>query len=115
MFGHSQVDQLLKFEYESIDIGEVKKGDLVNGVFTFTNTSDEIVAIDLVSTCECTEATWPEGDIEPGATGEITFVFDSGKKDEEEPIDIDVILKNSNKDGIPYFHYLNYHFKFSAD
>lgn len=113
--GVSQTNQLLTFDAELIDIGEVKKGDFVSGVFNFTNTSEEIVTIDLVSTCECTDANWPEDEIAPGATGKIEFVFDTSKKDEEEPIDIDVILKNNNKEGIPYFHYLSYNFKFSEN
>jgi len=111
----AQNGPLLEFQSETIELGEISKGDLVNGSFHFTNTSTEDVMIDLVSTCECTEAIWPEDAIAPGETGTISFVFDSSKKDEVEPIDVDVILKNVNGDGIPYFHYLSYTFNFSAD
>lgn len=111
---NAQSTQLLKFETETTDIGFVKKGDLATGAFTFTNVSDEDVTIDLVSTCECTDAQWPSDPIGPGETGEISFTFDSNKKDEEESIDIDVILQNVNKEGIPYFYYLSYTYSYSA-
>ena len=111
----AQNDQLLKFEAESIALGEVTKGDLVKGSFNFTNVSDQDVTIDLVSTCVCTDAVWPQDTIAPGETGQIAFVFDSSKKDKIEPVDVDVILKNLNGEGIPYFYYLNYTFDFTAN
>jgi len=103
----------LQFEHESIELGVVKKGDQVDGSFTFTNTSNESVFIDLVSTCDCTEANWPEDEIKAGGTGEISFTFDTNKKDVEEAIDVDVILRNTDEDGNPYFHYLSYTFNFA--
>lgn len=96
-----------------MDIGFVEKGELAQGSFSFTNVSSEDVLIDLVSTCECTEAEWSSERIAPGETGEIAFTFDSSKKDEEEPIDIDVILQNVNADGIPYFYYLSYTYTYT--
>lgn len=110
---NAQTTQLLKFESESMDIGFVEKGELAQGSFSFTNVSSEDVLIDLVSTCECTEAEWSSESIAPGETGEIAFTFDSSKKDEEEPIDIDVILQNVNADGIPYFYYLSYTYTYT--
>jgi len=111
----AQNDQLLKFESEIIALGTVTKGELVKGSFDFTNVSDEDVTIELVSTCVCTDAVWPEETIAPGDSGQISFVFDSSKKDKVEPIDVDVILKNVNGEGIPYFYYLSYTFDFTAD
>lgn len=112
---NAQSSQLLKFDAETIDIGYVKKGDLAKDTFTFTNVSDENVVIDLVSTCECTDAQWTSESIAPGETGEISFTFDSSKKDEEEAIDIDVILQNVNTEGVPYFYYLSYTYSYSAN
>jgi len=111
---HAQSEQLLKFKSEKIELGEITKGELIKGSFDFTNVSDKDVIIDLVSTCECTEAIWSEDIISPGETGQIAFIFDSSKKDEVEPIDVDVILKNMNGEGIPYFYYLSYSFEFIA-
>ena len=109
----AQSSSPLQFEHESIELGAIKKGDLVDGSFTFTNTSNESVFIDLVSTCECTEASWPEDEIQAGDSGEIIFTFDTNKKDAEEAIDVDVILRNTDKEGNPYFHYLSYTFSFA--
>lgn len=111
----AQSDQLLKFQTETIALGKVTKGDQIKGSFEFTNVSDEEVTIDLVSTCVCTDAIWPEETIAPGETGQIAFIFDSSKKDKVEPVDVDVILKNVNGEGIPYFYYLSYTFDFTAD
>jgi hypothetical protein len=108
----AQTSSPLTFETETIELGTIKKGDLIEQAFTFTNTSTESVFIDLVSTCECTEADWPEDEIKAGDSGEISFVFDTNKKEKEEAIDVDVILRNTDKDGNPYFHYLSYTFKF---
>ena len=58
----------------SHDFGVVKQGRTVFTKFKFRNTGDEPIRIDNVRTgCDCTTPDWPEDDIEPGATGEITI------------------------------------------
>lgn len=108
----AQLSSPLTFEAETIELGGVSKGDRVDGSFTFTNTSSESVYIDLVSTCECTDAVWPEDEIKAGESGEIKFIFNTNKKEEEEAVDVDVILRNTDADGNPYFYYLSYTFNF---
>ncbi len=108
----AQTTSPLSFETESIALGTVKKGEKVDSSFTFINTSNESVFIDLVSTCECTDASWTEEEIKAGDSGEIKFVFDTNKKEDEEAVDVDVILRNTDKDGNPFFHYLSYTFNF---
>jgi len=105
---------IVKFDRELIDLGQVKKGNQVTDQFVFTNISDEDVKIDIVSTCECTEAKWSSGVVKPGEKGKIDFTFDSNKKDEVEPVDVDVYFINVNPDtGNPYSIYLQYTFGFS--
>lgn len=103
---------IVKWNYETIDLGFIQKGDKVSKTFEFTNITNEDVEIDIVNTCECTEAKWPQYAIEPGETGLIEFIFDSNKKDEEEPVELDVYFMNTNpKDGNPYSTFLNYTFR----
>jgi len=100
---------IAKFDAVTLDLGKVTQGDKVSGVFSFTNITDEAIQIDLVSTCECTDAKWTRGPIAPGKKGEINFVFDSAKKEENEPVDVDIIFLNVNpKTDNPYAAYLQY-------
>jgi len=101
--------EIAKFETWNIDLGEVTHGSKVDSAFTFTNITDHTIEIDLVSTCECTTAKWTRGPIEPGEIGTINFVFDSSQKEEDEPVDVDVIFLNVNpKSDNPYAAYLQY-------
>ncbi len=103
---------IVQFADESIYIGEVVKGDKIESTFTFKNISTDDIEIDIVSTCECTEATWPQYPITPGESGSIKFIFDSSQKDKEEPIEVDVYFVNTNpKTGNPYSAFLSYTFK----
>jgi len=104
----------LKFVAEQIELGNISKGQKVSGSFEYTNISDESVFIDLVSTCECTDAKWSEEEIKAGESGSIDFIFDTNKKDDNEPVDVDVILRNTDKDGNPFFYYLSYTFTMQA-
>ncbi len=101
--------EIARFDTWHIDLGEVQKGSKIDSVFSFTNIIDQPIEIDLVSTCECTEAKWTRGSIAPGETGSIRFIFDSSKKEENEPVDVDIIFLNVNpKTDNPYTAYLQY-------
>jgi len=101
--------EIAKFESWTLDLGTVPHGDKVEGAYTFINISKEPIEIDLVSTCECTDAKWTRGPIQPGESGTISFIFDSSKKEENEPVDVDVIFLNVNpKTDNPYAAYLQY-------
>ncbi len=105
--------EIAKFEQEIIALGQIEKGQKIKKQFVFTNISDEDIEIDLVSTCECTDAKWTSGAIPPGEQGTIDFTFDSSKKDEVMPIDVDVYFMNINpKTTNPYSMYLQYTFTF---
>ncbi len=102
---------IVKWERESIALGEVTKGDKVSETFVFTNVSDSDVEIDIVNTCVCTEAKWPQYPIEPGESAKIEFIFDTNEKDDDHPVEIDVYFANIHpKTGNPYSTFLNYTF-----
>ena len=87
------------------------KGDKVSETFVFTNVSDSDVEIDIVNTCVCTEAKWPQYPIEPGESAKIEFIFDTNEKDDDHPVEIDVYFANIHpKTGNPYSTFLNYTF-----
>lgn len=105
--------EIAKFEKEVIELGKIVKGQKVKNQFVFTNITDSDIEIDLVSTCECTEAKWTSGAIAPGEQGKINFTFDSSKKEEVMPIDVDVYFMNINpKTDNPYSIYLQYTFEY---
>lgn len=114
MFGMSQSSgSLVKFDSETIHLGKIKKGEKVKGVYSFTNISKEPVQIDIVSTCDCTEAKWTTSPIKPGEKGLINFIFDSTKKDAEEQIEIDVyFINNDPKTGNPVSAFLSYTYEY---
>ncbi|MFT4568735.1 MAG: peptidoglycan-associated lipoprotein, partial [Saprospiraceae bacterium] len=106
--------QIVIWEVETIDLGNVKKGDKAANSYSFINISDQPVEIDIVSTCVCTEAKWTQGKIAPGEKGEINFVFDSSQKDHEEAIDVDVYFLNvETKTERPFSSFLSYTFQFA--
>ena len=107
------LDSYVKFESKNIDLGMVERGQKVDGSFEFTNISSEIVEIDMVSTCECTEATWTKGIIKPGEKGRIDFVFDSSQKDKDGKVDVDVFFTNVDPvNGSQITAFLKYTYSF---
>jgi hypothetical protein len=102
---------IVTWDRETIDLGAVTKGDKVSEIFVFTNVSESDVEIDIVNTCVCTEAKWPQYPIEPGESAKIEFIFDTDEKDNEHPVEIDVYFANIDPDtGNPYSTFLNYTF-----
>lgn len=106
-------NDFIEFDKKLIDLGQVKKGDKVDAQFTFTNISNEDVIVELVSTCDCTDADWPYDPIPPGEEGTISFTFDSAKKDKIELLSLDVILQNVDaKSGEQVFDILEFKYEF---
>jgi hypothetical protein len=52
-------------------------GDKKEIIFSFTNTGNEPLIIDLATACQCTEIEWPTEPIVPGDEGRIVAIFDS--------------------------------------
>jgi len=63
------------------DFGRVESGKVVNHTFEFTNAGNQVLEIrDVWTSCGCTAATNWTRRVEPGKTGVIPIIFDSGGK-----------------------------------
>ena len=100
----------VQWDKKMIDIGAVKKGEKRTTFFEFTNTSGEVVQIDIVDACECTRVDYTHGAIKPGEKGRLDIVFDSKDKDAAETIGINVVFKNLTPDGNPRIEVVEYKF-----
>ncbi len=100
----------LTWREKIVDLGTVKKGEKKEMSFQFTNTGNQPIEIELVSSCECTTLEYPQfRTFKPGEKGGIRATFDSGQKDESETIDVDVILRQVDpKTGNPVTYQLKY-------
>lgn len=103
---------MMKFEVETYDLGPIKKGEKREFSYTFTNIGKEDIQIDLVSGCDCTTLDWTRLPIKPGDTGTIEVIFDSTEKEDSDPVDVDIYLKNIDpKTGHPMLKILDYSFQ----
>lgn len=76
----SVIDKMtsIKFERDVIDFKRVEAGERVSGSFKFTNTGNSPLVIYEVNTsCGCTVADYPHGEIAPGESGMISVTYDS--------------------------------------
>lgn len=72
---------VLTLDKASHDFGTITQGDVVEKVFTFTNTGNQPLIITNVQTsCGCTTPEWPRNPIMPGGKGEIKVGFNSAGK-----------------------------------
>lgn len=63
------------------DFGTINEGDVVEHVYTFTNTGEAPLIIESAKpSCGCTVPNWSKEPIPVGGTGEITVKFDSKGK-----------------------------------
>ena len=68
----------LAFESERYDFGTFDEGETVTHVFRFTNTGDQPLEVrEVVASCGCTTPNWTNEPVAPGASGEITVLFNS--------------------------------------
>jgi hypothetical protein len=71
----------MQFLETTYDFGLVDEGTKVIHVYTFTNTSDEVLVLqDAKGSCGCTVPQWPKGPIAPGETASLTVEFNSKNK-----------------------------------
>ena len=80
--------------------------------FSFTNTGNQPVQIELDSSCECTTLDWPQGKVfKPGEKGMINAIFDSKDKEVGETTDIEIILTEDDpKTRNPIIYVVQYKF-----
>jgi len=70
--------QEIWFEEYMHDYGQMEKDSDGTWSFAFKNLGDEAIVINRVrSTCGCTVPDWPKEPIEPGASGEITVIYNT--------------------------------------
>ncbi|MEA3463101.1 MAG: DUF1573 domain-containing protein [Bacteroidota bacterium] len=66
------------FEEYLHDYGQIKEDSDGTWSFVFKNLGEEALVINRVrSTCGCAVPDWPREPIEPGATGEITVIYNT--------------------------------------
>ena len=71
----------LTFDRVNHDFGVITQGDVVETIFTFTNTGkSELIITNATSTCGCTIPEWPKEPIPVGGEGEIKVKFNSAAK-----------------------------------
>lgn len=75
----------MNFEETTFDFGTVLEGKQVEHIFKFQNTGKVPLLIsDAKATCGCTVPSYPKDPIAPGATSEISVVFNTaGKKNDQ--------------------------------
>ncbi len=93
---------LLEYSPAFIDLGKVKRGEKRDLEFEYKNVSNEVVTIEVVTACSCTETDYTVRTMNPGEGGKILLTFDSAPKEKSETIDVDIILANTEpKNGYP--------------
>ncbi|MEO1262315.1 MAG: OmpA family protein [Bacteroidota bacterium] len=104
---------IMQFDNRVHEMGEVKKGEVKEHIFHYTNVGDTTLEIDLVQVCECTEKEYTPRIVKPGEKGWIKVIFDSNKAEEDqEESDVDIYLKNIDPEiDAPIFERIKYTFK----
>jgi peptidoglycan-associated lipoprotein len=114
LFGKKDLKGLpiMHFDQRVFDMGKVKKGEVREHTFTYTNMGDAPLEIDIISVCECTTYEYSPRTVQPGGKGKITVTFDSNKKEESDTSDVDIYLKNIDPEtGAPIFERVQYKFE----
>ncbi len=103
----------LTFDKKIAELGTVRKGDKKEMSFQFTNTGNQPIEIELVTSCECTTLEYPQYKVfKPGEKGVIKAIFNSAEKEIGETTDVEVILKQSDpKTRNPIVYILQYKFE----
>lgn len=71
----------LKFDKTEHDFGVINEGDVVETVFSFTNSGkSELIITSAKGSCGCTVPEWPKEPIMPGESGEIKVKFNSDRR-----------------------------------
>ncbi|NPA45684.1 MAG: DUF1573 domain-containing protein [Chlorobi bacterium] len=72
---------VMSFDYEEVDFGHHKEGEILDTVFRFKNTGNATLIISKVRTsCGCTTPYWPRNPIKPGDSGVIKVSFNTNHK-----------------------------------
>lgn len=78
LFAQKKVDDIAKFTTETINLGKIKQGVPVKGIFTVTNISSQALIIEQANpTCGCTISDYTKEPIAAGKTGVINATFNA--------------------------------------
>lgn len=74
------------------NFGTIKEGVIIKRDFTFTNTGDTDLLIEIATgSCGCTVPEWPLEPIKPGETGVIHVTFDSTDKEYDTHVEVNIV------------------------
>jgi Protein of unknown function (DUF1573) len=105
---------VMTFDKKLVDFGKIKMGETPSTVYTFTNTGDAPLDIDIVTGCDCTELDWTRSTVAPGEKGFISAKYNSNKAEEEDHKKqlekfVDIILKQTHpSNGYPLVESLKF-------
>lgn len=87
----------ISFDKTEHDFGTINEGDIVETVFSFTNTGkSELIISSAKGSCGCTVPEWPKEPILPGQKGEIKVKFNSDRKPNKQQKQV-TLATNSNE------------------
>jgi Protein of unknown function (DUF1573) len=89
------------FDLDLLDFGEMKEGEVLSIQYSFLNIGSDSLEIEVVSACDCMEVDWARSPIAPKERGAIEILYDTTKRLGETLKDIDIIFKNTDKNGYP--------------
>ncbi|MDZ7877875.1 MAG: DUF1573 domain-containing protein [Saprospiraceae bacterium] len=105
---------VMTFDKKLYDFGNIKMGEMPSITYTFTNTGNAPLDIDIVTGCECTELDWTRTTVAPGEKGFISAKYNSNKAEEEDHKKqlekyVDIILKQTHpSNGYPLVESLKF-------
>lgn len=78
VFAQKKVDDIAKFTTETINLGKIKQGVPIKGIFTVTNISNQALIIEQANpTCGCTISDYTKEPIAAGKSGVINATFNA--------------------------------------
>ncbi len=86
----------IAFDRTEHDFGTINEGDIVETIFSFTNTGkSELIISSAKGSCGCTVPEWPKEPILPGEKGEIKVKFNSDRKPNKQQKNV-TLVTNTN-------------------
>lgn len=94
---------VLTLDKNTHDFGSIAQGDVVEKVFTFTNTGNQpLIITNIQTSCGCTTPEWPRNPIMPGGKGEIKVGFNSAGKMNKQDKKLPIISNAVNDASISF-------------
>jgi hypothetical protein len=86
----------IAFDRTEHDFGTINEGDIVETIFSFTNTGkSELIISSAKGSCGCTVPEWPKEPILPGEKGVIKVKFNSDRKPNKQQKNV-TLVTNTN-------------------